>query len=149
MEKRIEGRTFREFSIGNTFHSSERKIAESDLLAFAELTGDKNRIHVDPVFAAESIYGKRIAHGLLGLSIIGGLAVETGFAKDTAVALRNVEWKFRGAVFIGDIIRAEFKVVDKRDLAGQDYGLIKFQVTAFNQNDEKVQTGAWTLLILK
>ena len=149
MKNKGKGRKFSGFSVGDVFQSGERKIKESDLINFAELTGDKNRIHVDPVFAAESIYGQRVAHGLLGLSVIGGLAVETGFTKDTAIALRNVEWKFRKAVFIGDTIRAEFKVSDKKDLPGQEYGFIKFQVTALNQKDEKVQTGSWTLLILK
>lgn len=149
MENKKDGIRFEGFSVGDRFLSGSRSIKEIDLVDFAEVTGDKNRIHLDPVFAESSIYGERVAHGLLGLSVVSGLAVETGFAKDTAVALRNLRWKFTHPVKIDDEIRAIFTVTDKKEIKGQEFGMVKFAVDVLNQNDKKVQVGSWSLLILK
>ncbi len=149
MASKVRGLYFEEFNVNDEFHSGFRTVAEEDIDGFAELTGDKNRIHTDPVFASSSIYGERIAHGLLSLSLVSGLAVNTGFARDTAVALRSIEWKFSQAVKIGDTIQASYSVIQKKELAGQQYGLVKFKVIVENQNAERIQSGNWLLLIQK
>ena len=149
MNNKSKGRNFEGFSIGDIFQSGSRKISETDLFEFAQLTGDKNRIHMDPVFAAKSIYGGRVAHGLLGLAVVSGLAVETGFARDTAVAFRNLTWKFIKPVKIGDEIRAVFTVIGKKDLSEKPFGLVKFSVEVRNQFDQQVHKGTWSILIIK
>lgn len=138
---------FEEFKQGDQFFSPVRIITEEDIKDFAGLSGDFNPIHTDPEYAEKSIYGKRVAHGLLGLSLSSGLAASLGFAKKTTLAFRSLEWKFNGPIFIGDTIRAEFKVERRRSLPGGEGGLIVFKITVFNQDDQIVQSGKWALVI--
>ena len=53
--------------------SPGRTVTEADIVAFAGLSGDYNVLHTDAEFMRTSIFGERIAHGLLGLSISSGL----------------------------------------------------------------------------
>ena len=72
------GMWFEEFEVGQRIHSAGRTVTESDIVNFAGLSGDFNRIHTDAEFSGETTFGQRVAHGLLGLSIASGLAVQTG-----------------------------------------------------------------------
>ena len=51
-------------------HNESIKITQEDILAFAQVSGDNNPLHTDPDFANKSIFGKPIAHGMYGLSLI-------------------------------------------------------------------------------
>ena len=51
----------------------ERTLTQADFDNFAALSGDDNPIHVDPVFSAQSRFGRRVAHGLLINTILRGL----------------------------------------------------------------------------
>ena len=53
--------------------SIERSFSQADFDLFALLSGDSNPIHVDPVFAARSRFGRTVAHGLLLCSVLRGL----------------------------------------------------------------------------
>lgn len=138
---------FEDFVVGRLFTSELREISAADIDQFAELTGDNNPIHVDEVFAQSSLYGRRIAHGLLTLSIVSGLAVEMGIAERTTIAFKSLDWRFKSAVAIGDSIQAQFKVIDRRNLPGNEGGLVIFRVRAINQNGNLVQMGKWSLVI--
>ncbi|MCJ7717408.1 MAG: hypothetical protein MUO54_12935 [Anaerolineales bacterium] len=88
-----------------------------------------------------------MAHGLLGLSVISGLAARLGFSEGTAIALREIEWKFKTPIKIGDTIKALFVVKDKMSLRNQEGGLINFRVKVTNQQEELVQVGNWKMII--
>ena len=66
-------RYFEQIEIGETYESPGRTVTETDIVLFAGLSGDYNVIHTDAEFMKSSIFGERIAHGLLGLSIQAGL----------------------------------------------------------------------------
>ena len=72
------GRYFEEFVVGEKSITEKRTITEADIMEFARLSGDDNRIHTDPEFSKTTPFGKQIAHGLLGMSIASGLAWQTG-----------------------------------------------------------------------
>ena len=91
------------------------------------MTGDYNRIHTDREYAKETLYGERIAHRLLSLAKVSGLASRLGFTKDTIISFREINWKFRQPVKIGDSIEGIFIVDKKRNLAGSDGGNSEFQ----------------------
>ena len=61
---------YEDFSIGDEFTSPGRTVTETDVSVFAGLSGDYNPLHTDEEFAKETIFGTRIAHGLLGLSMV-------------------------------------------------------------------------------
>jgi len=142
-----QGLYFDEIELNTPVETMARTITEADIMLFAGLTGDYNPIHTDAMFAAQQPFGERIAHGLLIVSIVSGLAYRLGLLEGTADALTGVEWKFRGPVKIGDTIRARLVASKKRALPGHSGGLVTFDVTVLNQRDEEVQKGSWTVVV--
>jgi acyl dehydratase len=141
------GRYFEQFEVGEKLETPARTITEADVVTFAGLSGDYNPIHTDAEFAKETMFGERIAHGLLALSTVSGLAWRTGFMEGTADALISVECKFRNPVKFGDTIRAQFEVSQKKEMKRLGGGFVTFNVVVLNQRDETIQKGAWTVLI--
>ena len=144
---RSRGHYFEEFEIGDTVESASRTITETDIVLFAGLSGDYNQLHTDAEFAKTTPFGERIAHGLLGLSVASGLAQRLGFIEGTAQAFRELSWKFRSPILIGDTIRARFKVREKKELRRVGGGMVMFDAAVLNQRDEVVQKGIWKVII--
>ena len=144
---RPRGRYFEEFEIGDTVETAARTITETDVVLFAGLSGDYNPLHTDAEFAKGTLFGERVAHGLLGLSIASGLASRLGFVEGTAQAFTALEWKFRGPIRIGDTIRVQARVRQKKEMPRLGGGFVVFDVAILNQRGETVQKGAWTVLI--
>jgi acyl dehydratase len=141
------GLYFEEFEVGQTIETPARTITETDVVIFAGLSGDYNPLHTDAEFAKETMFGERIAHGLLGLAVVSGLAWRTGFMEGTADALISVETKFRNPVKFGDTIRARFEVKQKKKMKRMGGGFVTLGVVVLNQRDETIQKGDWTVLI--
>ena len=143
------GLYFEEFSVGQKFVTEKRTITENDIMTFAALTGDNNRIHTDPEFSKTTVFGRQVAHGLLGLSIASGLAWQTGILDGTVIAFREVnEWKFVKPVFIGDTIYVNLEVKEAKALPRIGGGSVTIQLEVKNQNDEVSHRGLWTVLIM-
>ena len=144
---RPRGRYFEEFAVGDTMTSPGRTISEADIVAFAGLSGDYNPIHVDAEFSKTGLFGERIAHGLLVLSVASGLAWQLGFMAGTADAFLSLDWKFSGPTKIGDTIKVSAQVAQKREMPGSGGGMIVFAVEVINQHDEVIQRGKWSVLV--
>ena len=143
------GLYFEEFVIGQKTVSEKRTITEADIMDFAKLTGDDNRIHTDPEFSKTTPFGKQIAHGLLGLSVSLGLIWQTGALDGTVIAFREVkEWKFVKPVFIGDTIYAELETTETKALSRIGGGSVTATVEVKNQNDEVCHRGTWVVLMM-
>lgn len=121
-------RWFDELSVGDRFETASRTIAEDDLTAFAELTGDRHPLHLDAEWAASSAFGERVAHGMLVLSCaIGLLPIDP----DRVLTLRSLERvTFKAPVPIGTTIRATGEVSDTKPL-DDEVGLVhlRWEVT--------------------
>jgi acyl dehydratase len=140
---------FEDFSVGQKIVTGKRLISEADIMDFARLSGDDNRIHTDAEFSKTMPFGKQIAHGLLGLSIASGLAWQTGMMDGTVIAFREVQdWKFVKPVFIGDTIRAELNTTEIKALPRIGGGSVTIAVEVKNQNDEVCHRGTWVVLIM-
>jgi acyl dehydratase len=144
---RPRGRYFEEFEIGDVVETAARTVTETDIVLFAGLSGDYNQIHTDVEFTKGTRFGERVAHGLLGLSIVSGLAARLGLIEGTVEAFTGLEWKFRGPILIGDTIRARLEVKRKKDMARLGGGFVVLDVAVLNQRDETVQKGTWTALM--
>jgi acyl dehydratase len=143
------GMYFEEFSVGEKLVTEKRTITENDIMTFAELSGDVNRIHTDPEFSKTTIFGKQVAHGLLGLSIASGLAWQTGILDGTVIAFREVkEWKFVKPVFIGDTICVNMETIETKALPRLNGGSVTITLEVKNQNDEVCHRGSWTVLMM-
>lgn len=143
----VRGMYFEDFEVGHRMVSPGRTITESDVVLFAGLSGDYNQLHTDAEFAANTQFGRRIAHGLLGLSIASGLASRLGFIEGTAEAFMSLEWKFRRPIYIGDTIHVEVEVASTRAMPRAGGGIVDFNVHVVNQDGETVQKGQWRVLI--
>jgi len=143
------GMYFEEFSVGKKIVTEDRIVTSDDIMKFANLTGDNNRIHTDEEFSKAGPFGKRVAHGLLGLSIASGLAWQTGILDGTVIAFREVnEWKFVKPIFIGDKVRAELNVAETKALPRIGGGSVMLEVELKNEKDEVCMKGSWNILVL-
>lgn len=143
------GLYFEEFSLGQKLVTEQRTITEQDIMTFAALTGDDNRIHTDPEFSKTTMFGRQVAHGLLGLSIASGLAWQTGILDGTVIAFREVnEWKFVKPVFIGDTIYVDMQVREAKALPRIGGGSVTITLEVKNQNDEVCHRGQWIVLMM-
>jgi len=139
---------FDQFSTGQRISSPGRTVTESDIVSFAGLSGDYNQIHVDAEYSRSSPFGQRIAHGLLGLAIASGLAVQTGVMEGTVVAFREItEWKFVKPIYIGDTIHVEMEVLETKEFRRIGAGAVIIAMNVINQHGDTVMKGIWNTLI--
>jgi acyl dehydratase len=141
-----KGLYYEEYEIGQTMVTRGRTVTESDIVQFAGLTGDYNPMHTDAEFMKQSIFGQRIAHGMLTLSYAVGQAYQLGFMEGTILAFRGLEMKFSLPVFIGDTLHVELSVREKKDALRMGGGLITMDIKIINQDGKSVQSGSWTVL---
>ena len=124
---------FDDLRIGDAMESSGRTITEYDVVSFASLTGDWHPQHADAAWAAESPFGRRIAHGMLVISYALGLLP---IDPRVVLALRSLDGAvLKRPVGLGDTIRVRAKVAEKRPL-GDETGLVTLAVRIVNQEDE-------------
>ena len=92
--------------------SYTKVISEEDVNIFAGITNDKNPIHLDEKFAADSMFGQRIAHGMLVASLFSGLIGMEVPGKGTIYLGQDL--KFRAPVPIGSRVTATVEVIKIR-----------------------------------
>ena len=141
-----ERRYFDEIALGEEYESPGRTVTETDIVIFAGLSGDYNVLHTDAEFMKRSIFGERIAHGLLGLAIQAGLFTRATPAYAT-LAFVGLRWKFKAPIKIGDTIRVRARVAAKREAEKPDRGVITLERRVLNQRDEVVQEGETDLMV--
>jgi 3-hydroxybutyryl-CoA dehydratase len=142
------GLFFEDFEAGQKVSSAGRTMTEHDIVTFAGLSGDFNQIHTDAEFAKATPFGQRISHGLLGLAIASGLAVQTGILGANVMAFREVaEWKFVKPIFIGDTIHVEMEIMEAKALPRLGGGSVTLSVHVNNQKNETAMKGQWTVLV--
>jgi len=139
--------------VGMTDVSPGRTIGEADLVGFAGLSGDFNAIHMDAVHAEQlGLGGRRLVHGLLGLSIASGLFTRTAMGmgmQRQLVAMLAIEWSFRGPLRIGDTVHVEAEIPSRRETSRPDRGIVEIARTLRNQHGEAVQEGLTTMMVLR
>jgi len=141
------GMYYEEFEIGTEVTSPSRTITETDVVMFAGLSGDYNQLHTDEEFAKKTPFGRRIAHGLLVLSIASGLLARLGFIEGTALAFRELTWKFSQPVFMGDTVYIKARCRELKPMPRLGGGLVIFDVWVVNQEGKTAQKGEWHVLM--
>jgi acyl dehydratase len=138
---------FDDFHVGQKFVTRARTVTEADVVNFAGLSWDHNQLHTDAEYAARTGFGRRIAHGILGIAIHSGLAYQ--LTEDTILAFLELTWQFKQPIYIGDTIHVEQVVKEMRDTSKEDRGILTFEKEIINQHKEVVQTGTTTILLAK
>ena len=150
-ESRI-GFRYADLHVGMAFRSPGRTITDADLVAFAGLTGDFSELHTSDVYARNSQFGRRVAHGMLGLAYAHGLMwARTGELRETAVAFLGIsDWKFVGPIFVGDTIFVNYRITELRDSKSRPtQAIATFDVSVMDQDERVVQQGRKALLVSK
>jgi len=100
---------FEDLHLGQS-ETYEKEVKNTDVIGFAELSGDRNPIHLSEHFAAKTIFGGRIAHGLYTASLISAV-IGTRLPGPGAIYLSQT-LNFKAPVKIGDIVTARVEVVE-------------------------------------
>jgi len=140
-----EAMYFDDLRIGESWQSRARTITETDVVNFAGMTGDYDPLHVDHEHARQTPFGKPIAHGLLGLSLLAGLS-STCPAVHTSAFLGIREWEFMRPLLIGDTVHVVTTVIDLA-AASPRHGRVVWQRQLINQAGDVIQKGVFETLV--
>lgn len=126
-------RTRKTLAVGDK-GSFTKSISEADVFAFADISGDFNPLHIDEEYARRTVFGRRIAHGILIAGIIS--AVLGADIPGVGTVFVEIHIKFLKPVYLGDTVTATATVMEivnpKR---------VRMMVACLNQQGEDVAVG--------
>jgi len=125
---------FEDFKVGQKEVTRGRTVTEADVTMFAALSGDWYPLHINEEVAKKSIFGGRIAHGFLVLSIASGFVTPYEVALIAFYGMDKV--RFTGPTKLGDTIHLETEVIELKDKG--DLGVLSSQWHIKNQRGEDV-----------
>ena len=142
---------FADIEEGDTTVTQGRTITEADVTNFAGVSGDFNHLHTDAERMAESMFGERIAHGMLVVSAATGLLwqARSPEEREAVVAFYGIDdLRFRQPTYVGDTIRVETEVLETRPTdEGPGNGTVRTAVEVRNQRDQTVVSCEMTTLL--
>ena len=119
-----------------------RTVTEADILMFAGVSGDTNPVHLDAEYAGSTMFGGRIAHGMLSAALISAVFGTRLPGPGSIYLSQNL--KFKAPVRIGDTVRARVIAT----AVDQAKGRCTFTTTA-HVGDTLVVEGEAQLLVPK
>ncbi len=126
--------------IGDKF-SVSKQITDEIVRAFAALSGDFNPIHIDEEFAAQTRFGKRIAHGMISGALLSAVL---GYEfKERKIVYLSQTMQFVAPTFIDDTITATATVVKIRE----DKPVVTLRTVCTNQDGETTVSGEAVVMI--
>ena len=126
--------TFNDLKIGQTA-SMQKTYSAADVTAFAGISLDVNPIHMSDGYAKDTMFGKRIVHGILTSGLIS--AVLGNQLPGPGTIYLGQELKFMAPVYLGDDITATVEVVELRP----DKRIVKLNTSCVNQDGKTVISG--------
>lgn len=121
--------------------SVTKVIQSKDVEMFAEVSLDNNPIHLDEEYAKNSVFGRRIAHGIISAGLISATLANKLPGEGTVYL--NQELKFNKPVFLGDTLTASVEIVE---VVRPDKGIYKLKTDVVNQNGDIVTSGFATVM---
>jgi acyl dehydratase len=136
----MAGRYFEQFEIGEILrHDLHRTVTETDNLLMTTLTHNPQPLHLDAEYAAGTEFGRIVVNGLFTFSLMVGLSVGDTTLGTLVANLGYDAVAMPKPVFIGDTLRAETTVLEKRDSKSRpNAGLVIFEHRMINQRGELV-----------
>ncbi|HLY58181.1 MAG TPA: MaoC family dehydratase [Stellaceae bacterium] len=138
----MAGLWFEEFEIGQVFkHEIRRTVTETDNILITALTHNPAAIHLDAEYAKTTPFGRVLVNSAWTLAFMTGVTVGDTTLGTTVGNLGWDEVRLPKPVFVGDTLRAETTVMEKRESkSNPDRGIVTFKHVCFNQRDEIVAT---------
>jgi acyl dehydratase len=146
------GYTYEDLHVGLSFRSPGRTITDADLVGFSGLTGDFSELHTSDVYAEASQFGRRVAHGMLGLAYAHGLMwARTGELRQTIIAFLGIaDWRFIAPIYVGDTIFVNYAISSMRDSSSRPtQAIVTFDVELVDQDSRLLQKGQKIVLVSK
>ena len=136
----MAGLFFEDFHEGQTFtHAITRTVTETDNLLFCALTHNPQPLHLDAEFAKGTEFGRPIVNSIFTFGLMIGVSVGDTTLGTTVANLGMTDVKFSHPVFVGDTLRSETRVVEKRESRSRsDAGIVVFEHRSLNQRNEEV-----------
>ena len=131
-----------EMKVGDSAEMA-KTVTEADIVAFAGITGDFNPVHIDAVAAKASMFGERIAHGILSAGFISAV-IGTRLPGPGCIYLSQT-LRFTKPVRIGDTVTARVEVIEV--LAAKRR--VRLATMCRNQNEELVVEGEAVVMMGK
>ena len=131
-----------ELKIGETYVTHKRTVTETDIVNFANISGDNFYAHMDETSLEGTIFESRVAHGYFVLSAAAGLFVDP--RKGPVLANYGLdECRFTKPVYVGATIGVRLTVKEKtkqerREDDEVSKGIVKWQVEVYDETDETV-----------
>lgn len=137
---------------GLRFETPSRTVTEADVVSFAALSADYNRVHVDAEYAATTPWGVRIAHGMLVASILSGLNTRTvinQLVEPSLIGLLEMTYRFPKPTLIGDTLHGRIEVASRKPTSNPARGIVVFRRQAVNQRGEVVCECDATMMVTR
>ncbi len=137
-----------DFELGKTYHSSARTVTETDVVNFAGLSGDFNPLHMDAEYArSESIFGKRIAHGMLGPVFMTGLSNQMGIFSGTTIAFLELSIRYPAPLEIGATVHLEMTPTELHHSSRPGRGVLAMDANLVDQDGKVITQCVWKLMM--
>lgn len=136
---------YEDFEVGDKVETMCRTLTEADIINFTGFSGDFNPLHIDEEYARNAGYSGRIAQGLCVASLASGLKGDID--NMAVIAYLKITINFRAPAYIGDRIKIEANVVEKRPTSKAGRGVITFGYKVLNQKNEVLQDGEQVYLV--
>ncbi len=139
---------YEDIEVGDEFETASHVVTQESVNAFAEVTRDRNPIHIDPEHCKTTEFGRPIAHGLYNLSLMEGLKAELKIYETTSIA--SLGWdkvRFRAPVFVGDEVHVKIRFITKRPSSKPGRGVASEAVELYNQSGDLVTSAEHTTLL--
>jgi len=131
---------FEELELGQSAEFG-KTISSEDVALFAQITGDFNPVHLDEAAAAKSLFGGRIAHGMLTAGLIS--ATLAGKLPGPGSVYLSQTLRFTAPVRIGDTVTARVEVIEMIIAKRR----VRLSTICRNQNGDKVVDGEAIVLV--
>lgn len=150
MPRTSDDNYYEDFEIGQVYeHPRGKTMTEMDNVLITNLVLNTAQGHFNEDRMKDSEFGRRIVYGGINLSLVCGLASET--ISENAISILGLDdVRFTTPVFHGDTLYAESEVLSKRESEDRsDGGVVTFQVTGYNQDEDQVLEAEQTVLLKK
>ncbi len=136
----MAGRCYDQFEVGwSVRHELRRTVTETDNLLISTLTHNPQPLHLDAEHAAGSEFGRIVVNGIFTFGLMIGISVGDTTLGTLVANLGYDAVVMPHPVFVGDTLRIETAVVEKRDSRSRPAnGIVVFEHRAINQRDEIV-----------
>jgi acyl dehydratase len=148
----MAGYYLEEFEIGQVFtHAITRTVTETDNVLFSTMTHNPAPLHLDVEYMrTQSEFGAPLVNSFFTLGLIVGISINETTHGTTVANLGMEQVRFPKPLFVGDTVRVETEVLDKRvSRSRPNNGILTLEHRGFNQHAELIAICRRSVLMLR